>query len=96
MPITSNFIFGVLSVPASHPISAPPRKDNLGRDWNPPSFNALAAAECAPKIRLNCIAPSQISTKLTERLINSFRISIGTEVQNKKVLQIIQKAMNHE
>lgn len=29
------------------------------------------AAEWAPKIRLNCIAPSLISTKLTERLINS-------------------------
>jgi len=32
----------------------------------------------------------------TERLKNSFRISIGTEVQNKKVLQIIQKAMKYE
>ena len=29
------------------------------------------AAEWAPKIRLNCIAPSLISTKLSERLINS-------------------------
>ncbi|MAQ69737.1 MAG: oxidoreductase [Flavobacteriales bacterium] len=29
------------------------------------------AAEWAPKIRLNCIAPSLVSTKLSERLINS-------------------------
>ena len=29
------------------------------------------AAEWAPKIRLNCIAPSLISTKMSERLINS-------------------------
>jgi len=32
----------------------------------------------------------------TERLKNSFRISIGTETQNQKVLKTIQKAMNHE
>ena len=29
------------------------------------------AAEWAPKIRLNCIAPSLIATKMSERLINS-------------------------
>lgn len=29
------------------------------------------AAEWAPKIRLNCIAPSLINTKMSERLINS-------------------------
>ncbi|MBF24922.1 MAG: oxidoreductase [Flavobacteriales bacterium] len=29
------------------------------------------AAEWAPKIRLNCIAPSLVSSKLSERLINS-------------------------
>ena len=29
------------------------------------------AAEWAPKIRLNCIAPSLLSTKMSERLINS-------------------------
>ncbi len=29
------------------------------------------AAEWAPKIRLNCVAPSLISTKMSERLVNS-------------------------
>ena len=29
------------------------------------------AAEWAPKIRLNCIAPSLVETKMTERLTNS-------------------------
>ena len=38
------------------------------------------AAEWAPKIRLNCIAPSLISTKLSERLINS-------ELKQEKISQ---------
>ncbi|MAQ32325.1 MAG: oxidoreductase, partial [Flavobacteriales bacterium] len=35
------------------------------------------AAEWAPKIRVNCIAPSLVSTKLSNRLINS-EIKRGT------------------
>ena len=38
------------------------------------------AAEWAPKIRLNCIAPSLISTKMSERLINS-------ELKKEKISQ---------
>ena len=35
-------IFGVFSVPASHPINAPPGKESFGKDCQPPSFKALA------------------------------------------------------
>ena len=38
-------IFGTFKKPAEHPTSIPPGKYNLGIDWYPPSFKALAAYE---------------------------------------------------
>ena len=43
------------------------------------------AAEWAPKVRLNCIAPSLVETKMTERLTNSD--SKKQAIENKHPLQ---------